>query len=119
MLFFSFIFNTGTGLDYIKFQRKAKSGLVLGIGGSLAFGGIGVWTGNDSFFQEFVSPFLTNIDPELSHKAAVTLAKYHLQRRSLVEDASNLVSCTSSKFNFVFGCICFVFFVFRKPKLVH
>lgn len=37
-----------------------------------------------------MSPLLTHVDPELSHKAAVYLVRWHIQRRNLLEDPPNL-----------------------------
>ncbi|CAL8144109.1 unnamed protein product [Orchesella dallaii] len=70
--------------------RKAKSGIVLGVTGTVAFGGIGVWSGNEKFFEQFIAPILTFVDPEWSHRAAVNLARFHLQKRGILDDPPNL-----------------------------
>ncbi|ODN01000.1 Dihydroorotate dehydrogenase (quinone), mitochondrial [Orchesella cincta] len=70
--------------------RKGKSGLKVGALGIVAFGGIGIWSGNDKFFEQFIAPLLTKVDPEFSHRAAVTLARFHLQKRGMTDDPPNL-----------------------------
>jgi len=63
----------------------------LGIGGGLAFGIIGAWTGNEKFFAEIILPVLNRSDPEVTHRLAVNIAKYHLTRAASSDNPSNLV----------------------------
>ena len=65
--------------------------LTVGCGGFVAFGAIGIWTGDDKFFENLIVPFLNRIDPEMSHKAAVIVAKYHLTRAAPHDNPPNLV----------------------------
>ncbi|CAG7834544.1 unnamed protein product [Allacma fusca] len=70
--------------------RKVKSIVGVGAGGVLAFGGIGLWTGNEKFFKQFVSPVLDRIDPEFSHRAAVSMARFGFIRAACDGDSPNL-----------------------------
>jgi len=73
------------------FQRKFKSVLVVGASGTFVFGGMGIWTGNEKFYEQFVSPFLNHMDPEVSHRAAIYVTKLHLLRSSQLKEPLNLV----------------------------
>jgi hypothetical protein len=66
----------------------------VGASGTLAFGGIGVWTGDEKFYEQFLTPVLNKMDPEVSHRAAVVATKMHLIRSASLQDPPNLVSST-------------------------
>jgi len=61
-------------------------------GGIVAFGGIGIWTGDDKFFENILQPILNRMDPEMSHRTAVLVTKYHLTRAAPVDNPPNLVN---------------------------
>ena len=73
-------------------QRKLTSLVKVGVGGTVAFGVIGAWTGNEVFFEQYLLPLLNKMDPEISHRLAVFATKYHLIRSFKLEDPKNLVS---------------------------
>lgn len=75
-----------------RFLKKLKTGIFLACGGAVAFGGIGVWTGHEKFFDRILLPILNKADPELTHRVAVNIAKYHLTRADSETDAENLVT---------------------------
>jgi len=64
---------------------------VVGATGTVAFGGIGVWSGNEKFYEQFLSPLLQRVDPEVSHRAAVVATKMHIIRPSNFPDPPSLV----------------------------
>jgi len=72
------------------FLKKIKSIVGVAGGGTLAFGTIGVWTGNEKFFQDFLNPVFNRVDPELSHRSAVFVAKHNLIRAAPPDDELNL-----------------------------
>lgn len=61
-------------------------------GGTLAFGIIGVWSGDEKFFHNFLTPVFNRVDPELSHRSAVFVAKHNLIRAAPPDEELNLVS---------------------------
>jgi hypothetical protein len=66
--------------------------ILVGGGGILAFGVIGAWSGNEKFYQQFLSPFFAKMDPEASHRAAIFVTKHHLiKNRRRLEDQDILV----------------------------
>jgi hypothetical protein len=80
--------------------------ILVGAGGSLVFGGIGVWSGNEKFYQQFLNPFFAKMDPETSHRAAIYVAKYHLIKNHNHSDPDILVSHLV-RLCFVFYCVIF------------
>lgn len=66
--------------------------MLVGTGGVAAFGAIGIWSGNEKFYKQFLSPFFARMDPEDSHRAAVFVAKHHLIKNRCIPDPEILVS---------------------------
>lgn len=62
------------------------------LGGCLAFSGLSIWNGNEKFFKEFVMPLTTRIDPETSHKLAVTAMKFCLIKKAAQPEPETLVT---------------------------
>lgn len=53
--------------------------MVVGAGGFVTFNLLGIWSGNEKYYENILTPLvLNNLDPELSHRLAVFVAKYHL-----------------------------------------
>ena len=66
----------------------------LGTGGTVTFLGINVVRGNEDFYSNWLMPAIhTVVDPETSHKLAISLAKKNLTPNlSTLSDPENLVS---------------------------
>ena len=78
--------------------------VVVGCGGVIAFSAIGVWSGNEKFYEKVLTPLVLNrIDPETSHRLAVFAAKYHLFKSApkTVQPVSSDKSSTQSSISLV------------------
>ncbi|KAK8747330.1 hypothetical protein OTU49_016753, partial [Cherax quadricarinatus] len=60
------------------FRKKIHDILKVGIGGTLAFGGISIYFKNEKFYDSLVMPMLHKLEPETAHNVAVMAAKYNL-----------------------------------------
>lgn len=91
--------------------------IIVGTGGILAFGAIGIWSGNEKFYRQFLSPFFASMDPEVSHRAAVFVAKHHLLKNRKYSDPQILVINQGAQLKVSLLNLCFIFASSRKHEL--
>ncbi|KAG7175712.1 Dihydroorotate dehydrogenase (quinone)-like 1 [Homarus americanus] len=60
------------------FKKKITDIFKVAVGGGVVFAGINVYFKNEKFYDTWIMPVFSLLDPETSHTLAVTAAKYNL-----------------------------------------
>lgn len=85
------------------FQKKLADVFRVGAGGGLCFCGINMYFKNDKFYDDWVMPLFSRMEPETAYAVAQQAAKYNLVSKSKLQESRLLVSkqpSASSKVDF-------------------
>ncbi|XP_042209309.1 dihydroorotate dehydrogenase (quinone), mitochondrial-like isoform X2 [Homarus americanus] len=81
------------------FKKKITDIFKVAVGGGVVFAGINVYFKNEKFYDTWIMPVFSLLDPETSHTLAVTAAKYNLVSEVKLRE-SKLLACSVLNLSF-------------------